>query len=87
MSSAKITVTVVVEPDEDRYHAYCPALPGLHIDSESEEKAFEEVEDAIIWYLDSMKEHGELTSRPGLIVTTDAKTVVRERDFDYAGLS
>ena len=35
--SLYIQVAVVVEPDGDGYHAYCPNLKGLHMDGKTGE--------------------------------------------------
>ena len=41
--SAKVrfTVELVVEPDDDGYHAFCPALKGLHVAGQTEEEAIQ----------------------------------------------
>lgn len=35
----KLQVSVVIEPDGDGYHAYCPTLKGLHAAGETEDEA------------------------------------------------
>ena len=37
----RIKVSVVVEPDGEGFHAYCPAFKGLHIDGATEQEAVE----------------------------------------------
>ncbi len=83
----KIVVTVIIEPDDDRFHAYCPGLPGIHIDGETSDEAFKRTRPAIELYLDSMRNHGEeIVSREGLKVVNvkDDAAVVREAEFEYA---
>ena len=83
----KIVVTIIIEPDDDRFHAYCPGLPGIHIDGQTSEEAFNRTMPAIELYLASMRNHGEeLVSREGLKVVKvkDDAAVVREAEFDYA---
>jgi predicted RNase H-like HicB family nuclease len=52
--------TVLLEREDDGgYHAYCPSLPGCHIQGETYDEALENIEDAIQLYLESLKAHGE----------------------------
>jgi len=54
-----LLITVVLEPDEDRFRAYCPALKGLHVDGSTEKEALENAREAISVYLDSLALHGD----------------------------
>ncbi len=49
----------VVEPDEDEYHAYCPALKGLHTGGATAEEALENAKDAAVAYILSLINHGD----------------------------
>ena len=52
--------TVVVERDEDgRYVAICPALPGCYTEGETEEEAWEMIDDAIRLHVEHRLENGE----------------------------
>ena len=53
------TIQVIVEPDEGGFHAYCPALKGLHTGGDTEEEALQNARDAAIAYLRSLLKHGE----------------------------
>jgi len=55
----KITVTVVIEPDDEGFHGYAPALKGLHVDGKTEEETLRNAREAIGVYLDSIASHGE----------------------------
>ena len=55
----KIRVSIVVEPDGERFHAYCPAFQGLHIDGATEQDAVKRTCEAVEWYLDSLERHGD----------------------------
>ena len=55
----KFRISVVVEPDDGGFHAYCPAFQGLHIDGETVEQAIERTVDALEWYLRSLERHGD----------------------------
>jgi predicted RNase H-like HicB family nuclease len=52
---------VVVEPDEDRWHAYCPALEdkGGASWGYAKEEALENIREVIKMTIESMIEHGE----------------------------
>lgn len=52
-------VNVIVEPDEIGFHAYCPALKGLHTCGDTKEEALSNVSDAVVAYLQSLIKHGE----------------------------
>jgi predicted RNase H-like HicB family nuclease len=54
-----LKITVVIEPDDNRFHAYCPALKGLHVDGDTEEDALKNASDAIVVYLDSLARHND----------------------------
>jgi predicted RNase H-like HicB family nuclease len=51
--------TVVIEPDEDAFHAYVPALPGCHSFGVTVEEAQSNVAEAITLHIESMREDGE----------------------------
>ena len=50
---------VVVEPDEDRYYAEVPALPGCYSWGYSYEEALKNIKEAIELWLEVKKEAGE----------------------------
>ena len=65
--SIKLSVLVIVEPDGSGFHAFTPALKGLHVDGETQERAVENAREAILAYLDSLSEHGDpIPVGPGL---------------------
>lgn len=72
----QISIAVVVEEDGDRFHAYTPALKGLHVDGATYDEALDKAKKAIPVYLESLGKHGEyLTEGPGLIIhKTKGKT-------------
>lgn len=55
----KIRVSITIEPDGDRFYAYCSALKGLHVDGDTEEEALGHANDAVIAYLRSLIKHGD----------------------------
>jgi predicted RNase H-like HicB family nuclease len=63
MSTKKTTIEfkidITIEPDESGFHAYCPALKGLHVDGDTKEEALQNARDAAIAYLESLIKHGE----------------------------
>lgn len=58
-NSLNLRIVVAVEKDGDAYHAFCPALKGLHVDGDTESEAMENAKEAIIVYLDSLAAHGD----------------------------
>ena len=59
LETLKFELAIVVEPDGDEFHAYCPALKGLHVSGETPEEALQNAKDAAIAYLDSLIRHGD----------------------------
>ena len=51
--------TVVIELDEDAFHAYVPALPGCHTFGATVEEARKNVAEAIALHIESVQEDGE----------------------------
>ena len=63
-----VSVQIIVAKDEEIFHAYAPALKGLHVDGATQEEAIENVKEAIAVYLESLRKHGDpLPEGPGLI--------------------
>lgn len=52
--------TVIIEPDEDTYHAYVPTLPGCHTFGSTVEEAQANIKEAIALHVESMRESNEL---------------------------
>lgn len=52
-------VDICVEPDDDGYHAFSPALKGLHTWGATEAEAVENAKDAALAYLESLIKHHE----------------------------
>ncbi len=55
----KFSIDVIVEPDEGEFHAFCPALKGLHVGGHTAEEAVKNAADAAIAYLESLMKHDE----------------------------
>jgi predicted RNase H-like HicB family nuclease len=55
------TFKVVAEPDEDRWHAYCPALErqGAATWGNTREEALKNIHEVVQLVVESMIEHGE----------------------------
>jgi predicted RNase H-like HicB family nuclease len=54
-----IQVSICVEKDERGFHAFNPALKGLHADGLSEEEAIREFLAAVPAYIESLLKHGD----------------------------
>jgi predicted RNase H-like HicB family nuclease len=52
-------IEVVIESDSDGFHAYCPALKGLHTHGDTEEEAIDNARDAATAYIESCIKHGD----------------------------
>ena len=52
-------VEIIVEPDEKSFHAYCPALKGLHTCGKTEAEALKNAKYAAKAYLASLVKHGD----------------------------
>jgi len=66
-------VGIFVEPDENGFHAYCPALRGLHTCGDTEEEALSNAADAATAYLRSLIKHGDPIP-VGIVATEEAKS-------------
>lgn len=51
--------TVVIEPDEEEFHAYAPALPGCHTFGATVEEAQRNLLEAIALHIECLQESGE----------------------------
>ena len=69
---------VIIEPDEDVYLAYCPALPGCITWGHTEAEAFHYIQDAVDLYLEDLIDDGEPIPGIGLVGSIeDIKPVIR----------
>ncbi len=50
--------SVVIEPDEEGYHVFVPALPGCHSFGETIDEARKNIIEAIELHVDGLVEHG-----------------------------
>jgi len=50
---------VIIEPDEDRYHAEIPALPGCYSWGHTYEEALKNIKEAAALWLETLAEDGE----------------------------
>jgi hypothetical protein len=52
-------VTVIVEPDGDELHAYCPACKGLHVRGRTEQEDRGHPREALVLRLASLTQCGD----------------------------
>jgi len=64
-----LKVDVIIEPDEDVYHAYCPVLVGCHSLGDTEAEAFGNIQEAVRLHLEVMIEDGKAI--PGIVADKD----------------
>ncbi len=50
---------IIIEPDGDSFHGYCPTFLGLHTCGKTEEETLANVKTAIRAYWCSLLKHGE----------------------------
>jgi len=70
---------VVIEPDEDRWYAYCPALlaKGGATWGETREEALRHIEQVVKMVIESLVEHGEpIPEGPADLVMVSAEPLV-----------
>lgn len=53
------SVEIIIEHDEDEYHAFCPNLKGLHTCGKTLDETINNAKDAVIAYLNSLIKHGD----------------------------
>jgi predicted RNase H-like HicB family nuclease len=53
----KLQIRFIVEPDGERFHAYCPDLKGIHVDGDTEQDALENGRLAVEAYMCSLMKH------------------------------
>ena len=69
--SIDFRIELIIEPDEEGYHSYCPALKGLHTSGDTKEEALRNARDAAIAYLESLIKHNDPIP-VGIIVKEEA---------------
>jgi predicted RNase H-like HicB family nuclease len=54
-----LKIAYVIEEDEGRFHAFAPALKGLHVDGNTKDEALRNLVAGIGVYIDSLVRHGD----------------------------
>lgn len=54
-----LSYTIIIEPDEDAYHAFVPTLKGCHSAGNTTEEARKNIREAIELYLETLQDLGE----------------------------
>ena len=54
-----LNYTIVIEPDENAYHAFVPMLKGCHSCGDTPEEARENIREAIELYVETLRDLGE----------------------------
>jgi len=72
---------VVIEPDEDRYHTYCPSLKGCRTWGHTEEEAYKNIQEALELYLEALIDEGDPIPGIGIIESiNDIKPIIKVRE-------
>lgn len=53
-----LSFDIIIEPDEDEFHVFCPALKGLHVGGSTEEEAIQNAVDGATIYVESVIAQG-----------------------------
>lgn len=76
----KYIFEVVIEPDEDRYHAYILGLRGCRSWGHTEEEAEKNIQEALELYLEALIEDGDPIPGVGLIKNiNDIEPIIKIR--------
>lgn len=67
-----IMLPVVIEPDEDQFHAWTPTLAGCHSFGATYEEALNNIAEAAALHIESMEEHGDIlpAGNPAIVLTS-----------------
>jgi predicted RNase H-like HicB family nuclease len=56
-----MSITFKLEQDGDKWHAYCPELPGCHTFGSTKEEALKNLKDAVMLYMEDEIENQSLS--------------------------
>ena len=59
-----MTYVIVIEPTDNGYSAYVPDLPGCVAAAGSYEDTEQLIQEAVVFHLDSLREHGDPIPEP-----------------------
>ena len=59
-----MTYAIVIEPTDNGYSAYVPDLPGCVAAADTYENSDRLIREAVIFHLDSLREHGDPIPEP-----------------------
>jgi len=72
---------VIIEPDENRYHAYFPSLKGCRTWGHTEEEAYKNIQEALELYLEALIEEGDPIPGIGMVKSIqDIKPIIRLKE-------
>lgn len=77
VATDEFVIRVMVEPDGDTFHSFCPALKGLHSQGNTREEALCNALEAAYAYLSSVIKHGEAIPE-GITAFGDSVIVCRK---------
>ena len=56
----KWAIKLIIEPDEDEFHGFCPFLKGLHVGGVTKEETLMYLGEALAVYMQSVIKHDDL---------------------------
>jgi predicted RNase H-like HicB family nuclease len=75
---------VIIEPDEDVFHAYCPVLKGCRTWGHTKEEALKFIQEAVELYIEDLIDDGKPI--PGLGLVKNIKPLVRVKELEEASI-
>jgi predicted RNase H-like HicB family nuclease len=57
VTERRYVVDIIVEPGDGEFHAYAPALKGLHVGGDTEDEALKNAMDAAVGYIETLIEY------------------------------
>ena len=72
--SITFRIEFIIEPDDGQFHAFCPALKGLHVAGSTAQEALQNAKDGAEAYLMSLIKHNEAIPLEVVAVESSAKS-------------
>jgi len=82
----RLMVQIIVEPDEEGFHAYCPALKGLHVGGQTLDEALKNAGDAVHLFLQDIMENGDPVPMGVIVEEIPHNAEIRNIEFLWPSL-
>jgi len=78
---------VIIESDEDRYHAYFPSLSGCRTWGHTKEEAYKNIQEALELYLEALIDEGDPILGIGIVENNNDKPIFITKIESWATLN